>query len=47
MEEGEYASVAQLKASMSLGHLRDPSTLVRQSYIRVLDSFTPRPGVWR
>lgn len=47
MEEGEYASVAQLKASMSLGHLRDPSALVRQSYIRVLDSFTPRAGVWR
>ena len=47
MEEGEYASVAQLKASMSLGHLRDPSALVRQSYIRVLDSFTPRPGMWR
>ncbi|WP_374500907.1 dihydroorotate dehydrogenase-like protein [Zoogloea sp.] len=47
MTEGEYASVAQLKASMSLGHLRDPSALVRQSYIRVLDSFTPRAGVWR
>jgi dihydroorotate dehydrogenase (fumarate) len=40
---GEYASVAQLKASMSLG-LRDPSALVRQSYIRVLDSFTPGRG---
>ncbi len=47
MTEGEYASVAQLKASMSLGRLRDPSALVRQSYIRVLDSFTPRAGVWR
>jgi len=47
MIEREYESVAQLKGSMCQAHLRDPSTLARQSYIRVLDSFTPRPGVWR
>lgn len=47
MVEREYESVAQLKGSMCLNKLRDPSALARQSYIRVLDSFTPRPGVWR
>ena len=30
-----------------LSDLRDASALARQSYIRVLDSFTPRAGVWR
>lgn len=47
MADGEYESVAQLKGSMCQKNLRDPSALARQSYIRVLDSFTPRPGVWR
>jgi len=47
MVEREYESVAQLKGSMCLNKLRDPSALARQSYIRVLDSYTPRPGVWR
>jgi len=47
MIEREYESVAQLKGSMCQTNLRDASLLARQSYIRVLDSFTPRPGVWR
>lgn len=47
MEEKEYDSVAQMKGSMSQEKLRDPSAVARQSYIRVLDSFTPRSGVWR
>lgn len=47
MAEREYESVAQLKGSMCQANLRDASSLARQSYIRVLDSFTPRPGVWR
>ena len=47
MIEREYESVAQLKGSMCQANLRDASALARQSYIRVLDSFTPRPGVWR
>ena len=47
MIEREYESVAQLKGSMCQTNLRDASALARQSYIRVLDSFTPRPGVWR
>ena len=47
MVEREYESLAQLKGSMCQTNLRDASMLARQSYIRVLDSFTPRPGVWR
>lgn len=47
MADREYESVAQLKGSMCQANLRDASSLARQSYIRVLDSFTPRPGVWR
>lgn len=46
MEEKEYASIAQLKGSMSQKNLPDPSLVARASYLRVLDSFTPRPGVW-
>jgi len=46
MEEKEYESVAQMKGSMSQKHLPDPSVLARASYLRVLDSFTTRPGVW-
>ncbi len=46
MQEKEYASVAQLKGSMSQQHLPDPSVMARASYLRVLDSYSPRPGVW-
>ena len=46
MEEKEYVSVAQLKGSMSQKNLPDPSAVARASYLRVLDSFTARPGVW-
>ncbi|WP_018078227.1 dihydroorotate dehydrogenase-like protein [Thiobacillus denitrificans] len=46
MAEREYASVAQLKGSMSQKNLYDPSAMARDSYLRVLDSFSPRPGVW-
>ena len=46
MEEKEYQSVAQLKGSMSQKNLPDPSLVARASYLRVLDSFSPRPGVW-
>ena len=46
MEEKEYESVAQLKGSMSQKNLPDPSLVARASYLRVLDSFSPRPGVW-
>lgn len=46
MEEKEYESVVQLKGSMSQQNLPDPSVVARASYLRVLDSFTARPGVW-
>jgi dihydroorotate dehydrogenase (fumarate) len=46
MEEKEYESIAQLKGSMSQKNLPDPSIVARASYLRVLDSFSPRPGVW-
>lgn len=46
MEEKEYESVAQLKGSMSQRNLPDPSAVARASYLNVLDSFSPRPGVW-
>ncbi|MHB1093815.1 dihydroorotate dehydrogenase-like protein [Thiobacillus sp.] len=46
MEEREYASVSQMKGSMSQKNLPDPSLVARASYLRVLDSFTSRPGVW-
>ncbi len=46
MEEKEYESLAQMKGSMSQQNLPDPSFVARASYLRVLDSFSPRPGVW-
>ncbi|MBW8327715.1 MAG: dihydroorotate dehydrogenase-like protein [Thiobacillus sp.] len=46
MSERDYVSVAQLKGSMSQKNLSDPAAMARSSYLRVLDSFTPRPGVW-
>ena len=45
MTEREYVSVAQLKGSMSQKNLPDPGVLARTSYLRVLDSYTPSPGV--
>ena len=46
MSEHEYASVAQLKGSMSQKNLSDPAAMARASYLRVLDSFSSHPGVW-
>ena len=45
MNEREYTSVAQLKGSMSQKNLPDPCAVERASYIRVLDSYEPAPGV--
>lgn len=45
MAEKEYASVAQMKGSMSQQHLPDPAVLARANYLHVLDSFTPPPGM--
>jgi dihydroorotate dehydrogenase (fumarate) len=45
LEENEYESVQQMKGSMSLGKLRDPSAVVRDGYVRVLNHYVPPPGV--
>ncbi len=45
MSEREYTSVAQLKGSMSQKNLPDPSVLARSGYLKVLDSYTPSPGI--
>jgi dihydroorotate dehydrogenase (fumarate) len=45
MEDNEYQSITQMKGSMSLGKLRDPSAVVRESYVRVLNRFVPPSGV--
>lgn len=47
MEEREYASVAQLRGSMSQRHLPDPAALARASYIEVINNYQPPRGVWR
>jgi dihydroorotate dehydrogenase (fumarate) len=47
MEAREYESVRQLKGSLSQQHQKDPSVFARESYIRVLDSFSPPDSVWR
>jgi dihydroorotate dehydrogenase (fumarate) len=47
MQAREYESVTQMKGSLSQQHQKDPSVFARDSYIRVLDSFSPPGGVWR
>ena len=47
MAAREYASVAQLKGSMSQRKLPDPGAVERASYIRVIKGFEPPPGIWR
>lgn len=46
MEMHEYASVAQLKGSMSQGNLPDPAALERSGYVHMLKSFATPRGVW-
>ena len=45
MSEREYASVEQLKGSMSQRKLTDPSAFARAAYLNAIDSFSPPPGV--
>jgi len=47
MQAREYESVTQMKGSLSQQYQKDPSVFARESYIRVLDSFSPQGGVWR
>jgi len=46
METRKYASLAQLKGSMSQRNLPDPSAFARAAYLNALDSFSP-PGTSR
>lgn len=41
LQEKEYASVRELKGSMSQKHLPDPSALERANYVRILQSYVP------
>jgi len=47
MEEKEYASIAQLKGSVSHARASDPTGFERSNYIKVLNSFDAPDGVWR
>lgn len=47
MERREYASVRQLKGSVSQQHAIDPSAYERANYVSMLDSYTSPPGVLR
>jgi dihydroorotate dehydrogenase (fumarate) len=43
LDEREYASIDQLRGSMSLERVPDPAAYLRANYIRALVSFTPPP----
>jgi dihydroorotate dehydrogenase (fumarate) len=43
MEEHEYASIAQMRGSMSQRAVADPSAFERANYMKVLNSFRHLP----
>ena len=45
LDENEYESVRQMQGSLSHRNAADPSAFERESYLNVLESFTPPPGV--
>ena len=45
LDENEYESVSQMQGSLSHRNAPDPSAFERESYLSVLESFTPPPGV--
>jgi dihydroorotate dehydrogenase (fumarate) len=45
LEEHEYSSVSQMQGSLSHRNAADPGAFERESYLTVLESFTPPPGV--
>ncbi len=45
LDEHEYASVAQMKGSVSQHNATDSSAFLRANYVNVLDSYQPPPGV--
>lgn len=44
MAQREYASVAQLKGSMSQNNLPDPAAMERANYVRVIQGYVPSPA---
>jgi len=46
LEKHEYASLRQLIGSVSQQKTNDPAAFERANYMKVLDSYTPPPGVW-
>jgi dihydroorotate dehydrogenase (fumarate) len=44
LDEREYASVEQMKGSMSQASARDPAGFERAQYMRALVEYAPRPG---
>jgi dihydroorotate dehydrogenase (fumarate) len=46
LEAHEYDSLRQLIGSVSQQKTRDPAAFERANYMKVLDSYTPPPGVW-
>ncbi|MBI1423409.1 MAG: dihydroorotate dehydrogenase-like protein [Gammaproteobacteria bacterium] len=47
LDSNEYASISQLKGSVSQQHAIDPAAFERANYINVLDSYTHPRGVLR
>lgn len=46
LEQREYASLAELIGSVSQSRTTDPAEFERANYVRMLDKYTPPPGVW-
>lgn len=46
LEKNEYDSLAQMIGSVSQSKVSDPSAFERANYMKVLNSYTPPPGVW-
>ncbi len=46
LESREYVSLAQMIGSVSQSKSSDPSAFERANYMKVLNSYTPPPGVW-
>lgn len=45
LDENEYESVGQMQGSLSHRKAADPAAFERESYVHVLESFKPPPGV--
>ena len=45
LDDNEYDSVRQMQGSLSHRKAADPAAFERESYVHVLESFKPPPGV--